>query len=106
MYVIARATESLHLCVHTHSRLWIIILLSNRWTERNFNNNYVSFSFFTDVGYAPALAVDPGAGKLYFSIYHDGKIDVANLDGSGRETFVDHGTSSEAVGLALDLTDG
>ena len=52
------------------------------------------------------IAVDPGAGKLYFSIFHDGKVEVANLNGSGRETFISHSDSSEAVGLALYLTDG
>ena len=60
----------------------------------------------TDVGLVQGLAVDPGAGKLYFSMYFEGKIEVANLNGSGRETFISHATSSEAIGIALDLTNG
>ena len=60
----------------------------------------------SDVGLVQGLAVDPGAGKLYFSMYHEGKIEVANLDGSGRETFISHGFSSQPIGIALDLTAG
>ena len=60
----------------------------------------------TDVGLVQGLAVYPGAGKLYFSIFHEGKVEVANLNGSGRETFISRSASSEAMGIALDLTDG
>ena len=59
-----------------------------------------------DVGLVLGLAVDPGAGKLYFSIYYEGKIEVVNLNGSGRQTFLSHAASSQAIGIALDLTDG
>ena len=57
-------------------------------------------------GIVLALAVDPGAGKLYFSVYDGGKIEVANLDGSGRETFLSYAASSKGVEIALDLTEG
>ena len=52
------------------------------------------------------LAVDPGAGKLYFSIHHGGKIEVANLDGSGRETFISYAATSLPGAIAIDLTEG
>ena len=60
----------------------------------------------TDVGHVLGLAVDPGAGKLYFSRYDDSKVEVANLNGSGRETFISHAAPSKAAGIALDLTEG
>ena len=61
---------------------------------------------FTDVGLVEGLAVDPGAGKLYFSMFCEGKVEVVNLNGSGRETFISHAATSHTKGIALDLTAG
>ncbi len=48
------------------------------------------------------LALDPGAGKMYWTDPGTGKIQRANLDGSGVEDLVTSGLSGPA-GLALDL---
>ena len=68
-----------------------------------FHRNIITI---TDVGIVLGLAVDPGAGKLYFSVYYEGKIEVANLNGRGKETLISHAASSSPMGIALDLTDG
>ncbi len=34
------------------------------------------------------LVVDPVANKLYFSLYYQDKIDVINVDGTGRKTLI------------------
>ena len=74
----------------------------------NFDNSicHRNLITITDVGFVHGLAVDPGVGKLYFSTHHEGKIEVANLNGSGRETIVSHEASRIVIGVALDLTDG
>ena len=60
----------------------------------------------TDVGPVLGLAVDPGAGKLYISMLSKGKVEVANLNGTGRETFISLSAPSQPWGLTLDLTNG
>ena len=52
------------------------------------------------------LAVDPGAGKVYISNYDGGRVEVANLDGTERKTFISHVSTSNPMGIALDLTNG
>ena len=58
------------------------------------------------MGLVHGLAVDPDAGKLYFSRHNEGTIEVANLNGSGRGTFIVQGAPSKTIGIALDLTNG
>ncbi|KAI0222809.1 hypothetical protein LSAT2_025940, partial [Lamellibrachia satsuma] len=60
----------------------------------------------TGVGLVLGLAVDPGAGKVYISNYNGGKVEVANLDGTERKTFILHVSTSKPMGIALDLTNG
>ena len=78
--------------------------------EGNSNINNIIFHrhlfTITDVGLVLGIAVDPDAGKLYFSRYDDSKVEVASLNGSGRQTFISYDAPSKAVGLALDLKDG
>ena len=109
MCVTARACEHLHLCVYTSTHMnYIFFKPMNRTVTLIilcfiFHSQLITIA---DVGLVEGLAVDPGAGKLYFSIYHEGKIEVVNLNGSGRQTFLSHAASSVAIGIALDLTDG
>ena len=57
-------------------------------------------------GIVLGVAVDPGAGKFYFSVIDEGKIEVANLDGSGRETFISYAAHTAPAEIALDLAEG